>query len=235
MKSTYTTLKAQHEALTSEIDNEMAVLDCLGFAAIKATAKEMNAKPVGGRNREAYLNGINEAFCQKHNMDELEQTLFDAQYGEDEEVVEVVETVEVQAEPVMSGVERAKAYVAAKKAEREAQAQQEAQAREDARIARQQVMKEAGVSWTSTPLQQQEQLQHAQKETTMDEKPMGRPSTYKKSIAFDVKYLSSDLVEIVNRRKGTMTRRAYLEHLLRTHPELQNEFPPVSNIHHQNT
>lgn len=53
----------------------------------------------------------------------------------------------------------------------------------------------------------------------------GRPHMFGEQSSFNLRQLSSDLVQKIDRRiEGTaMSRRVYLEHLLRTHPELQGD------------
>lgn len=51
---------------------------------------------------------------------------------------------------------------------------------------------------------------------------MGRPTVFTNSVPFEIKQLSADLVERIRRQRGTNSNRAYLEYLLRTHPEMQD-------------
>lgn len=50
---------------------------------------------------------------------------------------------------------------------------------------------------------------------------VGRPVIFKDSVSFEIKMLSSDLKKKIDEKRGKKTRRAYLEELLRSHPELQ--------------
>ncbi len=54
------------------------------------------------------------------------------------------------------------------------------------------------------------------------EKPkrMGRPKVFKDPVSFEIKWMSRDLVEKIDAKRGSMARRAYLEKLLRSHPDL---------------
>ena len=52
-------------------------------------------------------------------------------------------------------------------------------------------------------------------------KRMGRPAVYGEQIDFEMRRWSRDIIEKVDAKRDGKSRRAYIEHLLRTHPEMQ--------------
>ncbi len=62
-----------------------------------------------------------------------------------------------------------------------------------------------------------------QDKKTNEEKIMGRPRIFKDPIMFEIKWLDRSLAEKIDKARGRTSRRAYVEHLLSTHPELQDQ------------
>lgn len=53
-----------------------------------------------------------------------------------------------------------------------------------------------------------------------EKKQFGRPSRRKDDIRFEMNW-SKSIIDKIDARRGSQTRRDYIEHLLRTHPEMQ--------------
>ncbi len=58
-------------------------------------------------------------------------------------------------------------------------------------------------------------------------KPMGRPKVYGQQVDFEMRKWSKDIIDKIDEHVSPNgpypSRRAYIEHLLRTHPELQED------------
>ena len=50
---------------------------------------------------------------------------------------------------------------------------------------------------------------------------MGRKKVFANPLPFEIKVLSGDLVEAIDKKRENKSRRAYLEELLRSHPDLK--------------
>ena len=63
----------------------------------------------------------------------------------------------------------------------------------------------------------------AQDKDPNEEKTMGRPRVFKDPIMFEIKWLDRALAAKIDKERGKRSRRAYVEYLLSTHPELQED------------
>jgi hypothetical protein len=52
---------------------------------------------------------------------------------------------------------------------------------------------------------------------------MGRPKVYGEQVDFEMRKWSKDVIDKIDAQRGKKTRRAYIEYLLRSHPEMQQK------------